>query len=165
MSEDRPDPDQTDLPSTEAAPSSMEQQQIGPYRLLQKLGEGGMGEVWLAEQIEPVKRKVALKVIKRGMDSKQVVARFEAERQALAMTDHPAVAKVVLSRNSAEPNSGQFYRAHANADSCRSITDLATIREWQRFSNPGRSSSRPWPAGSPANKTPPSSVSGRRIAS
>jgi len=67
---------------------------IGPYRLLQKLGEGGMGEVWLAEQVEPVKRKVALKVIKQGMDTKQVVARFEVERQALAMMDHPAIAKV-----------------------------------------------------------------------
>ena len=94
MSEDRPDPDRTDLPSTEAAPSSTDSQQIGPYRLLQKIGEGGMGEVWLAEQTEPVKRKVALKVIKQGMDTKQVVARFEAERQALAMMDHPAVAKV-----------------------------------------------------------------------
>ena len=67
---------------------------IGPYHLQQKLGEGGMGEVWLAEQQEPVKRRVALKVIKKGMDSKQVVARFEAERQALALMDHPAVAKV-----------------------------------------------------------------------
>ena len=68
---------------------------IGPYRLLDKLGEGGMGEVWLAEQTEPVRRKVALKVIKQGMDTKQVVARFEAERQALAMMDHPNVAKVL----------------------------------------------------------------------
>jgi non-specific serine/threonine protein kinase/serine/threonine-protein kinase len=67
---------------------------IGPYRLLEKIGEGGMGEVWLAEQERPVKRRVALKVIKHGMDTKQVVARFEAERQALAMMDHPAVAKI-----------------------------------------------------------------------
>jgi eukaryotic-like serine/threonine-protein kinase len=57
---------------------------IGPYRLLQLIGEGGMGEVWLAEQMEPVRRRVAIKVIKAGMDTKQVVARFEAERQALA---------------------------------------------------------------------------------
>ncbi len=68
--------------------------QIGPYRLLQKIGEGGMGEVWLAEQTEPVKRRVAIKVIKRGMDSKAFIARFEAERQALAMMDHPTIAKV-----------------------------------------------------------------------
>ena len=67
---------------------------IGPYRLLQIIGEGGMGEVWLAEQLEPVRRRVAIKVIKAGMDTKQVVARFESERQALALMDHPAIAKV-----------------------------------------------------------------------
>jgi serine/threonine protein kinase/tetratricopeptide (TPR) repeat protein len=68
--------------------------QVGPYRLLQKLGEGGMGAVWVAEQTEPVKRRVALKVIKPGMDSAQVLRRFEAERQALAMMDHQNIAKV-----------------------------------------------------------------------
>ncbi len=67
---------------------------FGRYRLLERLGEGGMGEVWLAEQAEPVHRRVALKVIKVGMDSAQVVARFEAERQALALMDHPAIATV-----------------------------------------------------------------------
>ena len=67
---------------------------IGRYKLLEKLGEGGFGEVWAAEQREPVKRRVALKIIKLGMDSKQVVARFEAERQALALMDHPNIAKV-----------------------------------------------------------------------
>ena len=67
---------------------------IGPYRLLQRVGEGGMGEVWLAEQTHPVRRQVALKVIKAGMDTAQVVARFEAERQALALMDHPAIATV-----------------------------------------------------------------------
>jgi tetratricopeptide (TPR) repeat protein len=67
---------------------------IGPYRLLQKVGEGGMGEVWLAEQIEPIRRRVAVKLIKAGMDTKQVVARFEAERQALALMDHPSIARV-----------------------------------------------------------------------
>ena len=69
-------------------------EQIGPYRLLQLVGEGGMGEVWLAEQTRPVHRQVALKVIKAGMDTAQVVARFEAERQALALMDHPAIARV-----------------------------------------------------------------------
>jgi WD40 repeat protein/serine/threonine protein kinase/tetratricopeptide (TPR) repeat protein len=68
---------------------------IGPYKLLQELGEGGMGTVFLAEQAEPVKRRVALKVIKAGMDSAHVIARFEQERQALAMMDHPNIAKVL----------------------------------------------------------------------
>ncbi len=77
-------------PSTDTA-SPM----IGRYKLLEKLGEGGFGEVWMAEQREPVKRRVALKIIKLGMDSKQVVARFEAERQALALMDHPNIAKIL----------------------------------------------------------------------
>ena len=68
---------------------------IGPYKLLQEIGEGGMGLVFMAEQDEPVRRQVALKVIKPGMDSRQVVARFEAERQALSMMDHPNIAKVL----------------------------------------------------------------------
>ena len=68
--------------------------QIGPYKLLSIVGEGGYGIVYLAEQQRPVKRRVALKVIKPGMDSKQVIARFEAERQALALLDHPNVAHV-----------------------------------------------------------------------
>jgi len=66
----------------------------GRYKLLELIGEGGMGTVYLAEQTEPVRRKVALKVIKAGMDSKQVIARFEAERQALAIMDHPNIARV-----------------------------------------------------------------------
>jgi serine/threonine protein kinase/tetratricopeptide (TPR) repeat protein len=67
---------------------------LGPYQLLQPIGEGGMGTVWLAQQTEPVKRLVALKLIKPGMDSRQVIARFEAERQALALMDHPHIAHV-----------------------------------------------------------------------
>ena len=66
----------------------------GRYTLQQKIGEGGMGEVWVAKQSEPVKRKVALKLIKTGMDSRSVLQRFEQERQALALMDHPNVAKV-----------------------------------------------------------------------
>jgi WD40 repeat protein/serine/threonine protein kinase len=68
---------------------------IGPYRLVQPIGEGGMGVVWMAEQQEPVQRRVALKVVKPGMDSRQVIARFEAERQALALMDHPHIARVL----------------------------------------------------------------------
>ncbi|HEV3255605.1 MAG TPA: serine/threonine-protein kinase, partial [Gemmataceae bacterium] len=67
---------------------------IGPYKLLQQIGEGGMGTVFMAEQTQPVQRKVALKVIKPGMDSQQIIARFEAERQALAMMDHVNIARV-----------------------------------------------------------------------
>jgi serine/threonine protein kinase len=67
---------------------------IGPYKLLERIGEGGMGEVWMAEQREPMRRAVALKIIKAGMDTRSVVARFEAERQALALMDHPNIAKV-----------------------------------------------------------------------
>jgi serine/threonine protein kinase len=68
---------------------------IGSYKLLEQIGEGGFGVVFMAEQQEPVRRKVALKVLKPGMDSRQVVARFEAERQALALMDHPNIAKVL----------------------------------------------------------------------
>ncbi len=77
--------------ASEAAPDL---EQIGPYRLVKEIGEGGMGLVYEAEQLEPIKRRVALKMVKRGMDTKEFVARFESERQALAMMDHPAIAKV-----------------------------------------------------------------------
>ncbi len=83
-------------------PESNSGGRIGPYRLAHLIGEGGMGEVWLADQLEPVRRKVALKVIKAGMDTKQVVARFESERQALALMDHPAIAKVFDGGSTAE---------------------------------------------------------------
>src|SRR5262249_9635061 len=68
---------------------------VGPYKLLEQIGEGGFGVVFLAEQEHPVRRKVALKVLKPGMDSAAVLARFEAERQALALMDHPNIAKVL----------------------------------------------------------------------
>ena len=78
-----------------ATPCEQAGAQIGRYKLLQPIGEGGFGSVWLAEQRDPVKRRVALKIIKLGMDTRQVIARFEAERQALAMMDHPNIAKVL----------------------------------------------------------------------
>jgi serine/threonine protein kinase/tetratricopeptide (TPR) repeat protein len=84
-------------PPTAALPAAAEQagDRIGRYKLLEKIGEGGCGVVYMAEQSEPVRRRVALKVIKLGMDTRQVVARFEAERQALALMDHPNIAKVL----------------------------------------------------------------------
>jgi eukaryotic-like serine/threonine-protein kinase len=68
---------------------------IGPYRLLEQIGEGGMGQVWVAEQEQPVRRRVAIKLIKAGMDTREIVSRFEYERQALALMNHPAIAKVL----------------------------------------------------------------------
>ena len=87
-----------DVPTDPSAPSRPitegPRDRVGPYKILQPLGEGGMGTVFLAEQGEPVRRRVALKLIKPGMDSAQVIARFAAERQALAILDHPNIAKV-----------------------------------------------------------------------
>jgi len=80
-----------DFPSDANCPGAV----IGPYKLLQQIGEGGMGVVWMAEQTHPVQRKIALKVIKAGLDSAQVIARFEAERQALVMMDHVNIARVL----------------------------------------------------------------------
>ena len=89
-----PDPEQPlitrSIPSIEAVAGTV----IGAYHLLQPIGQGGMGEVWLAEQRQPVRRRVAIKLIKAGMDTREVVARFESERQALALMDHPTIAKV-----------------------------------------------------------------------
>ena len=88
-------PAQPDFSAT-AMPSSDELNlQIGPYKIREKIGEGGMGIVYAAEQSEPVQRKVAIKVIKPGMDTKEVIARFEAERQALAFMEHPNIARVL----------------------------------------------------------------------
>ena len=70
-------------------------QLYGPYRIIRQIGEGGMGVVYLAEQEEPIRRRVALKIIKLGMDSKKIVGRFEAERHALALMEHPNIARVL----------------------------------------------------------------------
>jgi serine/threonine protein kinase len=87
--------DRAAAPAAESAGSERPGTRLGPYQLLEQIGEGGMGVVWLAEQEQPVRRKVALKIIKPGLDSKQILARFEAERQALALMDHPNIAKVL----------------------------------------------------------------------
>ena len=78
-------------PSRQGAPAL---RSVGSYRLLQKIGEGGMGQVWLAQQTAPVKRQVALKLIKAGLYDNSVLHRFQSERQSLAIMDHPSIAKV-----------------------------------------------------------------------
>ncbi|MFG0330381.1 MAG: tetratricopeptide repeat protein [Phycisphaerales bacterium] len=88
------DSEETIEQSTPPSGAMQPGEEIDRYKLLQQIGEGGFGAVWMAEQRAPVKRRVALKIIKLGMDTKQVIARFEAERQALAMMDHPNIAKV-----------------------------------------------------------------------
>ncbi len=101
MAFDRPDEPTADLPrpgDDETAlegPAGLPGSRVGRYRLVEILGEGGFGVVWRAEQTEPMRREVAVKVIKPGMDSRRVVARFEAERQALAVMDHPCIARVL----------------------------------------------------------------------
>jgi serine/threonine protein kinase len=92
----------TDEPPVAEGPGTI----LGPYKLLEQIGEGGFGVVFMAEQMQPVRRKVALKVLKPGMDTRQVVARFEAERQALALMDHPNIAKVL---DGGQTGSGRPY--------------------------------------------------------
>ena len=82
-------------PGGGATPPLESGSRVGRYRIVEKIGEGGMGEVYLAEQDKPIRRRVALKIIKLGMDTRQVIARFDAERQALAMMDHPNIARVL----------------------------------------------------------------------
>jgi serine/threonine-protein kinase len=90
---------------------------IGPYKLLEQIGEGGMGLVFMAEQTHPVRRRVALKILKPGMDTRQVIARFEAERQALALMDHPNIAKIYDGGTiGAEPDASARGAAAALAD-------------------------------------------------
>ncbi|MBV8896893.1 MAG: serine/threonine protein kinase [Acidobacteriaceae bacterium] len=89
-----PKPDDSEPTVTIESPTAHQDSSLGPYRLLRKIGEGGMGVVFHARQVDPIRRDVAVKLIKPGMDTKQVVARFESERQALAMMDHPNIARV-----------------------------------------------------------------------
>ena len=92
---ERPAGPTIEFPTDESPADELIGAKIGPYKLREQIGEGGFGVVYVAEQTEPVRRKVALKVIKPGMDSKEVIARFEAERQALALMEHPSIAKVL----------------------------------------------------------------------
>ena len=104
---------------------------IGPYKLLEQIGEGGMGVVYMAEQTEPVRRKVALKIIKPGMDTKQVIARFEAERQALALMDHPNIARVLdagRDRQRAGPTSSWNWSAAFRSPSTATSNRLPIAR-------------------------------------
>src|SRR4029434_6399179 len=90
-------------------------------KLIEKIGEGGMGTVWMAQQSEPVKRLVAVKLIKAGMDSAQVIARFEAERQALALMDHANIARVLDAGTTAPTDSGYAGRPYFVMDLVRGV--------------------------------------------
>jgi WD40 repeat protein/serine/threonine protein kinase len=97
--------------------------QIGPYKLVEQIGEGGFGVVFLAEQLQPIRRTVALKVLKPGMDTRQVIARFEAERQALALMDHPNIAKV-LDAGTIEPGS---QKSEVGSETAGGLTLLSNL--------------------------------------
>ncbi len=105
---------------------------IGPYKLLSMLGEGGMGTVWLADQDEPVARRVAVKLIKAGMDSAQVIARFEAERQALALMDHPNIARV-LDAGTTETGRPYFVMELVKGIPITRFCDEEHLTPWQRL--------------------------------
>ena len=105
---------------------------IGPYKLLQKIGEGGMAVVYMAEQTEPIRRKVAVKIIKAGMDTKQVIARFEAERQALALMDHPQIAKV-LDAGVTEAGRSYFVMELVRGSSITTYCDQNKLRTKERL--------------------------------
>ena len=110
---------------TDATDDATPSQRIGPYKLVRILGVGGMGQVWLAEQTEPVRRMVALKLIRAGMYDSSVVKRFQSERQSLAMMDHPAIAKVFDA--SATP-AGQPYLVMEYVDGLP-ITDYCDLKK------------------------------------
>ncbi len=128
---DRPDlePEATvDLPRPAERPGSV----IGRYKLMEEIGEGGMGVVFVAEQQEPVRRKVALKIIKPGMDTKEVVARFEAERQALALMDHPNIARV-LDAGATESGRPYFVMELVRGIPITDYCDRANLTTWERL--------------------------------
>jgi hypothetical protein len=122
------------LPTTDDGHAS--QATIGPYTLLEVIGQGGMGEVWLDEQRQPVRRRVAIKLIKVGMDTKEVVARFESERQALALMDHPAIAKV-FDAGSTPEGRPYFVMEYAAFAALTSVDTTGSLSE--RYHDFGRS--------------------------
>ncbi|MEM8866387.1 MAG: serine/threonine-protein kinase [Planctomycetota bacterium] len=105
---------------------------IGRYKLLEKIGQGGFGDVFMAQQLEPVKRRVALKIIKLGMDTKQVVARFEAERQALALMDHPNIAQV-LDGGATESGRPYFVMELVRGDPITTYCDRGKLSTTERL--------------------------------
>jgi serine/threonine protein kinase len=109
-----------DLPSAMEPPGT----QIGPYKLREQIGEGGFGVVYVAEQEKPVARKVALKIIKPGMDTREVIARFEAERQALALMDHPNIAKVLDAGSTSEVGDRRSEVGKGNTSESVPTSDL-----------------------------------------
>jgi len=119
---------------TRSLPDSPEEigTQIGRYKLLSVLGEGGFGIVYLAEQKEPIRRQVALKIIKPGMDSKQVISRFEAERQALALLDHPNIARV-FDAGATEKGRPYFVMEYVKGESITEYCDRKKLNTEQRL--------------------------------
>src|SRR5262249_42515606 len=105
---------------------------IDRYRLIQKIGEGGMGEVWLAEQKEPVRRRVALKLVKAGMNSREVIARFESERQALALMNHAAIARV-LDAGSTPEGSPYFVMEYVAGSPITTYSDQHKLNTRERM--------------------------------
>ena len=131
MNEDKTlhdDSEITNIPEMETSVA----QRIGPYRLRQRIGEGGMGEVFLAEQEKPIRRRVALKLLKAGMDTKQVIARFESERQVLALMDHVFIAKVFDAGSTPE---GRLYFAmeYVKGESITSYCDRHRLTTRERL--------------------------------
>src|SRR5262245_11838810 len=106
--------------------------QIGPYHILQLIGEGGMGSVYKAEQREPIRRTVAVKVIKLGMDTRQVMARFESERQALAMMSHPNVARV-LDAGATDAGRPYFVMEYVQGEPITAFADRHRLTVKQRL--------------------------------
>jgi serine/threonine protein kinase len=115
-----------------AAPGPHTGEMVGPYKLIEVIGEGGFGEVWLAERREPMVQRVAIKIIKPGMDSRAVIARFEQERQALAVMDHPNVARVFDGGVTAA-GTPYFVMEHVDGEPINAFADAKRLTLRQRL--------------------------------